>query len=138
MPKNFYQSAQGLQVNIDQMRILNERTVAVGNMQVNARGDLVTRSGEIIKTRNEIMKDHYSRQTQPVVKYNPNKKKQNVQTIEESAPVVTAPNPVPVITDKAPFAATNNTDLRGSLANEVMVDLVEPAPTPGTKTIKRI
>ena len=76
MAKNIYQSAQGIQINMDQMRILNEKSVAVGNMQVNARGDLIQRSGEIIKSRNEIMKDHYNRQIEPDVSHVPVKRKQ--------------------------------------------------------------
>ena len=132
MAKNIYQTAQGLQVNIDQMRILNEKSVAVGNMQVNARGDQVSRSGEIIKSRNEIMKDHYSRQIDPVVKYNPNKRKQAQEAIQQEIQQQVAPENIP---QPLPTPATG--DLRGSLANSVNIDLVEPAPS-STRTIRRI
>jgi hypothetical protein len=132
MAKNIYQTAQGLQVNIDQMRILNEKSVAVGNMQVNARGDQVSRSGEIIKSRNEIMKDHYSRQIDPVVKYNPNKRKQAQEAIQQEIQQQAAPENIP-----QPLSTPINTDLRGSLANSVNIDLVEPAPS-STRTIRRI
>jgi len=138
MAKNIYQTAQGLQVNIDQMRILNEKSVAVGNMQVNARGDQVSRSGEIIKSRNEIMKDHYSRQIEPVVKYNPNKRKQAAEALQqEIQEQATAPAPLPAAGLHQQLSATTSTDLRGSLANEVSVDLTEPAPA-STRTIRRI
>ena len=136
MAKNIYQTAQGLQVNIDQMRILNEKSVAVGNMQVNARGDQVSRSGEIIKSRNEIMKDHYSRQIDPVVKYNPNKRKQAQeaiqQEIQQQVETQAEPENIP-----QPLPTPTNTDLRGSLANSVNIDLVEPPPS-STRTIRRI
>ena len=132
MAKNIYQTAQGLQVNIDQMRILNEKSVAVGNMQVNARGDQVSRSGEIIKSRNEIMKDHYSRQIDPVVKYNPNKRKQAQEAIQQEIQQQVAPENIP-----QPLPVQPNTDLRGSLANSVNIDLVEPPPS-STRTIRRI
>jgi hypothetical protein len=132
MARNIYQSAQGLQVNIDQMRILNEKSVAVGNMQVNARGDQVSRSGEIIKSRNEIMKDHYSRQIDPVVKYNPNKRKQAQEAIQQEIQQQAAPENIP-----QPLPTPTNTDLRGSLANSVNIDLVEPTPS-STRTIRRI
>jgi hypothetical protein len=140
MAKNIYQTAQGLQVNIDQMRILNEKSVAVGNMQVNARGDQVSRSGEIIKSRNEIMKDHYSRQIEPVVKYNPNKRKQAAEALQqEIQEQVTAPTPAPLPAAglHQQLSAATSTDLRGSLASEVSVDLTEPAPA-STRTIRRI
>ena len=132
MAKNIYQTAQGLQVNIDQMRILNEKSVAVGNMQVNARGDQVSRSGEIIKSRNEIMKDHYSRQIDPVVKYNPNKRKQAQEVIQQEIQQQVAPENIP-----QPLPTPTTGDLRGSLANSVNIDLVEPAPS-STRTIRRI
>ena len=132
MAKNIYQTAQGLQVNIDQMRILNEKSVAVGNMQVNARGDQVSRSGEIIKSRNEIMKDHYSRQIDPVVKYNPNKRKQAQEAIQQEIQQQVAPENIP-----QPLPIPTTSDLRGSLANSVNIDLVEPAPS-STRTIRRI
>ena len=131
MAKNIYQTAQGLQVNIDQMRILNEKSVAVGNMQVNARGDQVSRSGEIIKSRNEIMKDHYSRQIDPIVKYNPNKRKQAQEAVQQEIQQQVAPENIP-----QPLPTPTNGDLRGSLANSVNIDLVEPPPS--TRTIRRI
>lgn len=132
MAKNIYQTAQGLPVNIDQMRILNEKAVAVGNMQVNARGDQVSRSGEIIKSRNEIMKDHYSRQIDPVVKYNPNKRKQAQEAIQQQTQQQVAAENIP-----QPLPTPTNVDLRGSLANSVNIDLVEPPPS-STRTIRRI
>ena len=137
MARNIYQSAQGLQVNIDQMRILNEKSVAVGNMQVNARGDQVSRSGEIIKSRNEIMKDHYSRQIEPVVKYNPNKRKQAQEAMQQEIQEQVAPVELPTVGIHQQLSTTSNTDLRGSLASEVSVDLVEPTPS-STRTIRRI
>jgi type IV secretory pathway VirJ component len=141
MAKNIYQSAQGLQVNIDQMRILNEKSVAVGNMQVNARGDQVSRSGEIIKSRNEIMKDHYSRQIQPVVQYNHNKRKQAQEAMQEEiqqqVAAVVAPVSLPPVGTHQQLSAPVSSDLRGSLASEISVDLTEPAPA-STRTIRRI
>lgn len=143
MAKNIYQTAQGLQVNIDQMRILNEKSVAVGNMQVNARGDQVSRSGEIIKSRNEIMKDHYSRQIEPVVKYNPNKRKQAAEALQQeiqeqvAAPITPTPAPLPAAGLHQQLSAATSTDLRGSLASAVSVDLTEPPPA-STRTIRRI
>ena len=140
MSKNIYQSAQGLQVNIDQMRILNEKSVAVGNMQVNARGDQVSRSGEIIKSRNEIMKDHYSRQIQPVVKYNPNKRKQAQEAMQEEIQQQVAaatPAALPTVGAHQQLSTPTSSDLRGSLASEISVDLTEPTPS-STRTIRRI
>lgn len=60
MNKN-YKTAQGKNLNMEKLRLLNELTPAIGNMNVNARGDLISTNGKIIKTRNEVMKEKRSR-----------------------------------------------------------------------------
>ena len=40
--------------------IIDENEKAVGNMGTNARGDQVDKHGNIIRNRNDIMKDHYN------------------------------------------------------------------------------
>ena len=54
-----YKTANGQLIDIDRMRLTNETTEAVGNMQVNARGDEIDSQGNIIRTRNEIMREFY-------------------------------------------------------------------------------
>jgi hypothetical protein len=56
-----YKTAAGQQINMDRLRLLNEKEIAVGNMRTNARGDEIDNSGNIIKSRNEILKDHYNK-----------------------------------------------------------------------------
>jgi hypothetical protein len=46
-------------VDIEKLRASNEGVRAVGNMNVNARGDVVGSSGQIIKTKEEQMKEYY-------------------------------------------------------------------------------
>ena len=48
-------SANGKMVDIDGLRLMNERTIAVGNMKVNARGDKIGAGGKIAKTREELL-----------------------------------------------------------------------------------
>ena len=55
-----YRSAQGKTVDVDQLRLRNEETIAVGNMKVNARGDELGPGGVVVKTRNESMDDYYA------------------------------------------------------------------------------
>ena len=38
---------------------MNEKTIAVGNMKVNARGDQLGQGGQVIQTRNQVMKQQY-------------------------------------------------------------------------------
>jgi len=64
--KKLYKTALGRTVDIDQLRLINEETIAVGNMKVNARGDELGPGGEILRSRNQVMNDYYKLNT-PVV-----------------------------------------------------------------------
>lgn len=61
-----YKTARGRVIDMDQLRLSNEDSIAVGNMKVNARGDELGPGGEVVRTRNEIMNDYYKLNT-PVV-----------------------------------------------------------------------
>ena len=56
-------TAMGRQIDIDQLTLSNENTIAVGNMGVNARGDELGPGGKIVKTRDQIMKEYYALNT---------------------------------------------------------------------------
>lgn len=53
-------SAQGKSIDLDKMLLVNEKTIAVGNMKVNARGDLLGAGGEIITGRNQLKDQQYA------------------------------------------------------------------------------
>lgn len=54
-----YRTAMGKPIDMDQLRLMNEETIAVGNMKVNARGDELGFGGEVVRTRNQVMADYY-------------------------------------------------------------------------------
>jgi hypothetical protein len=54
-----YRTAHGKMVDIDKLRLQNEKTIAVGNMKVNARGDQLGQGGQVVATRNELMNQQY-------------------------------------------------------------------------------
>ena len=56
---------QGDQVDIEALFHRNELTQAVGNMRVNARGDEIGSKGEIVKTKEQKMKEYYDRMNAP-------------------------------------------------------------------------
>jgi len=53
-PKKVHLSAQGKPVDFDALRTKHEKTVAVGNVKTNARGDVLGRGGKIVKKRDEL------------------------------------------------------------------------------------
>lgn len=61
MPK-IYRTMQGEQVDIEALFRKNELTVAVGNMQANARGDELGPGGTIVKTREQKAREYYQKQ----------------------------------------------------------------------------
>ena len=58
MPK-VYRTALGKQIDIETLRLTNENVVAVGNQRVNARGDELDHKGNVVKTKDQQMADHY-------------------------------------------------------------------------------
>jgi hypothetical protein len=58
-----YRTAMGKIVDIDAIQHTNAEVIAVGNMNVNARGDQLGPGGKVVKTRNEVMKEAYKLHT---------------------------------------------------------------------------
>jgi hypothetical protein len=56
---NMIRSANGVMIDMDALRTKGENTIAVGNMNVNARGDVVVAKKEQKQTRQQRMRDHY-------------------------------------------------------------------------------
>ena len=59
MRKKLYRTMQGRMVDIDKLRSQNETIPAVGNMGVNARGDILGPGGKIVKPKDSVMKEYY-------------------------------------------------------------------------------
>lgn len=57
--KKVYRSANGKIVDMDMLRQRNELTPAVGNARVNARGDELGKGGQIVRKREEVLRDYY-------------------------------------------------------------------------------
>ena len=64
MTNEVYRSANGKTVDMGALRLQNEKIRAVGNMRVNARGDVINDNNEVIRTRNEQVNKQYQKQTQ--------------------------------------------------------------------------
>lgn len=69
--KKVYKSMQGKTIDMDLLIKKNELTPAVGNARVNARGDELGPGGQIIRKREDVLKDYYA---------------DNVSTADESTP----------------------------------------------------
>lgn len=58
--KKQHRSMRGKIVDMDLLRKRNELTPAVGNAKVNARGDELGPGGQIVRKREDIVKEHYA------------------------------------------------------------------------------
>jgi hypothetical protein len=67
-----YKSAKGKMVDMDKVKLANETSIAVGNMKVNARGDLLSTGGQVATGRNAVMDQVYAvNSVPPPPPYNP-------------------------------------------------------------------
>ena len=71
MSNKIYKSAMGKPVDLGALLLQNENIRAVGNMNVNARGDIVDSSNRVVERKNRQVQRHYRKQTnvtnEPVV-----------------------------------------------------------------------
>ena len=63
MTKKVYRSAQGKTVDMGALLLQNEAVRAVGNMGVNARGDIIDSSNRVIDSKNKQVQRQNRRQT---------------------------------------------------------------------------
>ena len=57
--KKMYRTMQGRMVDIEKLRAANESVRAVGNMNVNARGDVLGPGGTIVTPKAEVIQKYY-------------------------------------------------------------------------------
>ena len=154
-----YRTAQGKAVDLDGLILVNERTIAVGNMGVNARGDELGPGGIVVNTRNQVMDDYYKLNTPSNARSNEDKaremaikhKNQGITLTQGSVtatPKVELSNPLELEAEELndvpvePVIPTRARPvLRGSLADSVAKQTVIEQPeinTGQTKGPKRI
>ena len=66
MTRKVYRTAQGKMVDLGALQLQNETVRAVGNMNVNARGDLVDGMNRPISSKNQQVAKQYNKQTSNV------------------------------------------------------------------------
>jgi len=62
MTKEVHRTANGKQVDMGSLRLKNENVRAVGNMKVNARGDIVDDNNQVISSKPNQVKQNYNNQ----------------------------------------------------------------------------
>lgn len=112
--KKAYRTALGKSIDMDNLRLANEGTIAIGNMKVNARGDELGPGGQVAKTRNQVMDEYYRLNTPTVTDSSPTIVEDNRPARSVATPTITEDDYVaPVESTSAAEAAK----LKGNLAN---------------------
>jgi hypothetical protein len=60
-----HKSALGKSIDMAALRSKNEQVRAVGNMAVNARGDVIDANGRVINDNNKRVNEHYMKSVRP-------------------------------------------------------------------------
>ena len=65
MAGKIYKTAQGKTVDMGKLMLQHEKVRAVGNMKVNARGDMVDDMNRVISSKIDQVNKQYNKQTAP-------------------------------------------------------------------------
>ena len=91
MTKKTHTSARGRVINFDSLQEQQDRTIAVGNAKLNARGDRIGSGGQVIQTAESLN----TAQTQPQPQNTPTKKvsiRDNLDTLKSARSNWVTPN----------------------------------------------
>ena len=55
-----YKSMRGVNIDLAKLMSKAEKEIAIGNTQTNARGDQLGRGGRVVKSADEIAREHYN------------------------------------------------------------------------------
>ncbi len=123
--KRMYRTMQGRMVDIEKLRAANESVQAVGNMNVNARGDVLGAGGKIVTPKETVIKKYYEQpkgmvSDTPRSKPMPAPKVEPVKTAKKTTPVTAKP-----VTKKTTVAKTKKTESTDKKGIDAALDGLE-------------
>ena len=91
MTNKIYKSAQGKSVDLGTIMLQNEHVRAVGNMNVNARGDIVDSSNKVIETKSRQVQKQNNQRTvaAPTTVHTSTRAAKRAQTAESTSMATT-------------------------------------------------
>lgn len=92
-----HKTAQGKTIDMDSLRAKNEEVRAVGNMRVNARGDVIDAYGRVINDNTKRVNEQYMKSVRPK-NIIPNRTSEKTVVPTPLKPETAKPDPTPVIT----------------------------------------
>tara|TARA_E500000075_G_scaffold96121_1_gene87616 strand:+ start:786 stop:1172 length:387 start_codon:yes stop_codon:yes gene_type:complete len=114
--KKMYRTMQGRMIDIERLRAANESVQAVGNMNVNARGDVLGPGGNVVTSKETVIQKYYE-QPKGMVSDTPNKGKampapqpKAVESKKVATPKVTITKAAPKVTQKKSVSSKKGID----------------------------
>jgi len=105
--KRMYRTMQGRMVDIEKLRSANETVQAVGNMNVNARGDVLGPGGKVVTSKAEVITKYYEKPKgviddtpRPSMQTPAAKTEQVKKSVQKMTPVAAKPAPKKTVAPK--------------------------------------
>lgn len=119
--KKMYRSMQGRMIDIEKLRAANEAVQAVGNMNVNAKGDVLGAGGKIVTKKETVMRKYYE-QPKGMVSDTPTKNKpteapraEPMKTVQKTAPVASKTSSKKTVASKPKTESTTKKGIDAAL-----------------------
>jgi len=119
--KKMYRSMQGRMIDIEKLRAANEAVQAVGNMNVNAKGDVLGAGGKVVIKKETVMRKYYE-QPKGMVSDTPTKNKpteapkaEPVKTVQKTAPVASKTSSKKTVASKPKTESTTKKGIDAAL-----------------------
>jgi hypothetical protein len=116
-----YRTAQGRLVDIGTMMAQQENTRAVGNMNVNARGDTLNSNNNVVSSRSQQVNKHYRKQVT----------QSNVSDDPVYSSITEATQAAQLEQNVAEVVEPTDVELAELYSNEVVTNVVEPGQSGG-------
>ena len=136
MAKRTYKSAKGKIIDMEAMRVANEKTIAAGNMKVNAKGDRIE-GGKVVQTSKERVKPSYTKVTQ-TAEVSMKKPLSKSDADEVTPKTKKAPKPMEAeMTTETVKTRDDGSKYREVLSPDGDIEVKDIDPTPKKKTSKK-
>lgn len=123
-----YKTAMGKSIDMGAMVLANEKIRAVGNMKVNARGDVIDSNNNVVKTKQQQIAEQYStqgkRQNRPSNTQKPKEDKTVEKPVEKPVAKIEQVKAAPVVE-----AETEPVDFPEDVAADDVEIVKEPTPS---------
>jgi len=101
MTKKIYKTSRGKTVDLGALILQNENVRAVGNMNVNARGDVLDSSDRVIDSKNNQIQRQNQRQTRPAREVHTSTRAAQQARVKAQAEILETVLDIPVATEQS-------------------------------------